>query len=94
MVPGSTEHVIDCHCVQLRLTVSGSAACPAPIMQRWEQLSGRRLLERYGMTETGMILGNPYRWRCWQWSDCRLTMLCFLSWGLAVAGCCNAWTFC
>ena len=97
---------------QLRLTVSGSAACPQPIMARWEELSGagggsassssctslrcrrvhlafrckmacvlpmpllpdllcshchcshaagQRLLERYGMTETGMLLGNPYR---------------------------------
>ena len=25
---------------RLRLTVSGSAACPVPIMDRWEQLSG------------------------------------------------------
>jgi len=25
---------------RLRLTVSGSAACPVPIMQRWEELSG------------------------------------------------------
>ncbi|PSC68906.1 malonate-ligase [Micractinium conductrix] len=46
---------------RLRLTVSGSAACPEPIMQRWERLSGAKLLERYGMTETGMLLGNPYR---------------------------------
>lgn len=110
---------------RLRLTVSGSAACPLPIMQRWEELSGlgslsqarltlrawtvclsfdynrhclfrasahmaggwcdrmpssthspammqglaavtvarhagQRLLERYGMTETNMILSNPY----------------------------------
>ncbi|GAB4823586.1 hypothetical protein N2152v2_010632 [Parachlorella kessleri] len=44
----------------LRLTVSGSSACPLPLMSRWEELSGQRLLERYGMSETGMILGNPY----------------------------------
>jgi len=25
---------------RLRLTVSGSAACPLPVMQRWEELSG------------------------------------------------------
>lgn len=48
-------------CLQLRLTVSGSAACPGTIMQRWEQLAGQRLLERYGMTETGMLLGNSYQ---------------------------------
>jgi len=30
----------------LRLTVSGSSACPVPIMQRWKQLTGQYLLER------------------------------------------------
>ncbi|KAF5836127.1 hypothetical protein DUNSADRAFT_6380 [Dunaliella salina] len=45
----------------LRLTVSGSSACPVPIMYRWKQLTGKYLLERYGMTETGMALSNPYR---------------------------------
>ena len=44
----------------LRLTVSGSAACPVGVMTQWEELSGRRLLERYGMTEIGMALSNPY----------------------------------
>ena len=29
---------------RLRLTVSGSAACPLPIMQRWEELSGAPFL--------------------------------------------------
>jgi len=45
---------------RLRLAISGSSACPVPIMQRWQELSGQLLLERYGMTETGMILSNPY----------------------------------
>jgi len=45
---------------RLRLMVSGSAACPVPIMKRWEELTGMRLLERYGMTEIGMGLSNPY----------------------------------
>ncbi|GLC43965.1 hypothetical protein PLESTB_000214700 [Pleodorina starrii] len=44
----------------LRLTVSGSSACPVPIMNRWRELSGDFLLERYGMTEIGMALSNPY----------------------------------
>jgi len=44
----------------LRLTVSGSSACPVPIMERWKELSGSYLLERYGMTEIGMALSNPY----------------------------------
>ena len=42
----------------LRLMVSGSAALPASLHQRWEQLTGQRLLERYGMTEIGMALSN------------------------------------
>ena len=39
--------------------VSGSAALPEPIMTRWEEITGHRLLERYGMTEIGMALTNP-----------------------------------
>jgi malonyl-CoA/methylmalonyl-CoA synthetase len=48
-------------CRELRLMVSGSAALPAPLFSRWEEISGHRLLERYGMTETGMALSNPVR---------------------------------
>ena len=40
--------------------VSGSAACPVPILEEWRRLTGRSLLERYGMTEIGMALSNPY----------------------------------
>ena len=45
---------------RLRLTVSGSAACPVPILEEWRKVTGRSLLERYGMTEIGMALSNPY----------------------------------
>lgn len=45
----------------LRLMVSGSAALPVPVLDRWKELSGHVLLERYGMTEIGMGLSNPYR---------------------------------
>lgn len=45
----------------LRLMCSGSAALPAGVLARWEELTGHRLLERYGMTEIGMGLSNPYR---------------------------------
>ena len=44
----------------MRLNVSGSAALPEPVMREWTKISGHLLLERYGMTEAGMILGNPY----------------------------------
>ena len=30
----------------LRLTVSGSSACPVPIQERWKELTGKYLLER------------------------------------------------
>lgn len=44
----------------LRLMVSGSAALPVRAFERWEEVTGHRLLERYGMTEIGMGLSNPY----------------------------------
>ncbi|KDO19744.1 hypothetical protein SPRG_15074 [Saprolegnia parasitica CBS 223.65] len=45
---------------QLRLAISGSMACPVSILERWKTISdGHMLLERYGMTECGMALGNP-----------------------------------
>jgi malonyl-CoA/methylmalonyl-CoA synthetase len=43
----------------MRLMVSGSAALPAPVMKSWYDLTGKLLLERYGMTEIGMALSNP-----------------------------------
>lgn len=48
-------------CAKLRLMVSGSAALPVSMLQRWKEISGHTLLERYGMTEIGMALSNPLR---------------------------------
>ena len=48
-------------CAGLRLMVSGSAALPVSTLQRWKEISGHTLLERYGMTEIGMALSNPFR---------------------------------
>ncbi|HEX8317218.1 acyl-CoA synthetase [Longimicrobium sp.] len=48
-------------CRRMRLMVSGSAALPVQTLERWRQISGHVLLERYGMTEIGMALGNPLR---------------------------------
>jgi malonyl-CoA/methylmalonyl-CoA synthetase len=45
---------------EFRLMVSGSAALPISTMEKWQELSGQRLLERYGMTEIGMAVSNPY----------------------------------
>lgn len=43
---------------KIRLMVSGSSPLPAPLFERWNEIAGHRLLERYGMTETGMVLSN------------------------------------
>ena len=44
----------------LRLYVAGSAALSPQAFERFEEIFGERILERYGMTETGMNLTNPY----------------------------------
>lgn len=48
-------------CRRMRLMVSGSAALPVQTLERWGEISGHTLLERYGMTEIGMALSNPLR---------------------------------
>ena len=45
---------------KLRLMVSGSAALPVSVLEKWSAISGHILLERYGMTEIGMAISNPY----------------------------------
>ena len=43
----------------MRLFVSGSAPLLADTFAEFEARTGKRILERYGMTETGMIASNP-----------------------------------
>ena len=45
---------------RLRLAVSGSAPLPAEVHEKFRQLYGSVILERYGMTETLMNIGNPH----------------------------------
>lgn len=45
---------------RFRFMVSGSAALPVSVMEKWKKISQHTLLERYGMTEIGMGLSNPY----------------------------------
>ena len=45
---------------RLRLAVSGSAPLPADVHEKFRQRYGSVILERYGMTETLMNVGNPY----------------------------------
>ncbi|MSP13770.1 MAG: long-chain fatty acid--CoA ligase [Chloroflexi bacterium] len=46
-------------CAKMRLMVSGSAALPVSVFEKWRAISGHTLLERYGMTEISMGLSNP-----------------------------------
>ena len=53
--PGLTREA----CAGMRLFVSGSAPLLAETHTAFEQSTGHRILERYGMTETGMLTSNP-----------------------------------
>lgn len=44
----------------MRLFVAGSAPLLAETHREWKARTGHQILERYGMTETGMIASNPY----------------------------------
>jgi malonyl-CoA/methylmalonyl-CoA synthetase len=46
-------------CRTMRLFVSGSAPLLAETHVEFESRTGHRILERYGMTETGMLCSNP-----------------------------------
>ena len=44
----------------VRLFISGSAPMTTAVHEEFTSRTGHRILERYGMTETGMIASNPY----------------------------------
>ena len=46
-------------CSRMRLFTSGSAPLAAETHQEFQHRTGHRILERYGMTETGMLTSNP-----------------------------------
>ena len=48
-------------CESVRLFVSGSAPLTETVFGEFEARTGHRILERYGMTEAGMITSNPLR---------------------------------
>ena len=61
--PPERQTALSVSCRTLRLMVSGSAALPVRVLERWQEISGHVLLERYGMTEIGMALSNPLHGR-------------------------------
>jgi malonyl-CoA/methylmalonyl-CoA synthetase len=54
--PGFTRELVD----HIRLFTSGSAPLLAETHVKFEERTGHRILERYGMTETNMNTSNPY----------------------------------
>jgi len=47
-------------CANMRLFISGSAPLLTDTFDEFEQRSGHVILERYGMSETTMLVSNPY----------------------------------
>jgi malonyl-CoA/methylmalonyl-CoA synthetase len=47
-------------CAGMRLFISGSAPLLPETHRDWQERTGHAILERYGMTETGMNTSNPY----------------------------------
>lgn len=58
--PKMTEYIKTTLKSRVRLMVSGSAPLPVPIYEKWLDITGHRLLERYGMTEIGMCFSQEY----------------------------------
>ncbi|MBS0317899.1 MAG: malonyl-CoA synthase [Proteobacteria bacterium] len=55
------EPALDRHTAQhMRLFVSGSAPLLIETFDAWRHRTGHTILERYGMSETGMLTSNPY----------------------------------
>ncbi len=46
-------------CASIRVFISGSAPLSEAVFHAFEQRTGHRILERYGMTETGILTSNP-----------------------------------
>ena len=60
-LPKDAQQEISVALEDFRLMVSGSAALPISTLEKWKRISSHTLLERYGMTEMGMAISNPYR---------------------------------
>jgi len=46
-------------CAGMRLFISGSAPMPEPVFAAFERRTGHAVVERYGMTETGILTSSP-----------------------------------
>ncbi|GHJ85514.1 hypothetical protein NliqN6_1916 [Naganishia liquefaciens] len=61
-LPESEKEAASAASASLRLQVSGSAPLPESVKRRWDEEvgGGQVLLERYGMTETGILLSTGF----------------------------------
>lgn len=57
--PEATREAWSAGARRARLMMCGSAALPVHVLARWQEITGQVLLERYGLTEVGMVLSNP-----------------------------------
>jgi len=48
-------------CAHMRVFISGSAPLMVETFREWQHRTGHTILERYGMSETGMLCSNPCR---------------------------------
>jgi malonyl-CoA/methylmalonyl-CoA synthetase len=56
-----TEDGLDCDiCAKVRLFISGSAPLLRETFEQFQARTGHTILERYGMSETAMLVSNPY----------------------------------
>ncbi|RNA18844.1 acyl- synthetase family member mitochondrial [Brachionus plicatilis] len=55
-----TNYIKDVFKSKIRLVVSGSAPLNVKTHREWNEITGYNILERYGMTEIGLGLSNPF----------------------------------
>ena len=55
----SSDRLCQTLCQNMRLFIAGSAPLLAETFHRFERRTGHTILERYGMTECGMLCSNP-----------------------------------
>lgn len=55
-----TSYIKDVFKSKIRLVVSGSAPLNVKTYREWNEITGYKILERYGMTEIGLGLSNPF----------------------------------
>ncbi|SFM79229.1 class I adenylate-forming enzyme family protein [Thermodesulforhabdus norvegica] len=56
----NVKEMVQCDISSMRVFISGSAPLLENLFNRFEEITGHRILERYGMTEAQMITSNPY----------------------------------